>query len=149
MGKREIKDAHKESCKAIATCEENRKKFVLNNATDFYKVQIDGGVVPEGEEPKCCDYYFFKDDEIEIFVELKGSDVKKAFLQIEQSIKDFSYKYPKKYAFVISSKMPTSTDVQKAMEKFKRSNKDVLLKVKTNKLECFYNSTLKDIEKIK
>lgn len=146
MKKREIKDGHKVKCGSIGTCKENQRKFVLNNANDFYKVQIDGGVVPKGEEPKCCDFYFFKKDEIEIFVELKGSDVKRALLQIEQSIKDFSYEYPKKYAFVISSKIPKSTDEQKTMEKFKRNNKNVSLKVKTNKLQCEYVSEEKDIK---
>lgn len=149
MKKREIKDVHKNSCGSIATCKENGREFILKNANDFYKVRIDNGVVPKGEEPKCCDYYFFKEDEIEIFVELKGSDVKRAFLQIEQSIKDFSYKYPKNYAFVISSKMPKSTDEQRAMDKFKKNNKNVSLRVKTNKLECSYNSDSKDIENIK
>lgn len=142
MEKRKIKEEHKKKCGNIGTCKENQRVFVLNNAEDFYRVQIDGGVVPEGEEPKSCDFYFFKKDEIEIFVELKGGNVKRALLQIEQSIKDFSYKYPKKYAFVISSKMPKSTDEQKSMEKFKRNNKSISLKVKTNKLQCEYLSLI-------
>ena len=41
----EIDDKYKKQCGKIATCEENKKKFTLNNATGFVKVQIDGGVL--------------------------------------------------------------------------------------------------------
>lgn len=146
MKKMKIKEEHKQKCGSIGTCEENRRVFVLNNANDFYKVQIDGGVIPRGKEPKCCDYYFFKEKEIEIFVELKGSDVKNAFLQIEQSIKNFSYKYPQKYAVIISSKVPKCTSEQRAMENFRKSNNNVKLKVKTKQLECEYILEKQDIK---
>lgn len=149
MKKREIKDVHKNSCGSIATCKENGREFVLKNANDFYKVRIDNGVVPKGEEPKCCDYYFFKEDEIEIFVELKGRNTEDAFSQLEQSINDFSYGYPKKYAFVISlNGLPkTNTKLQNFENKMKRKKVD--FKQKTNRLECSYNRDSKDIEKIK
>ncbi|MDO4726001.1 MAG: hypothetical protein Q4A56_02100 [Porphyromonadaceae bacterium] len=148
MKKREIKDIHKNICGNIATCKENGRVFVLKKANDFYKVRIDNDVVPKGEEPRCCDYYFFKEDEIEIFVELKGRNTEDAFSQLEQSINDFSYGYPKKYAFIISAKSPKmTTEIQKYMNLFKKRQFD--LKIKTNRLECSYNRDSKDIEKIK
>ena len=90
----EIENKHKELCGKIATCEEKGKKFTLNNAADFIKVQIDGGVFPNSDKTTRCDYLFYKEKElkrqIEIFVELKGVDVTKAIKQLESSLQMFA-----------------------------------------------------------
>lgn len=57
----EIKEEHKKVCGSIATCEEKGKKFILKNATDFYKVQIDGEVIPEGPPLKDVIIIFIKE----------------------------------------------------------------------------------------
>lgn len=142
----EIKEGYKETCGSIATCEENQRKFILNNANDFSKVKLDGGVIPEGQKPECCDFYFYKEDEIEIFVELKGKDVSKSLSQLETSITHFSKKYQRRYAFsVVKSSLPrTDTRLQTFESKMKKEN--INFTQKTNRLECTYITDSKTIK---
>lgn len=142
----EIKEEHKETCGSIATCGENQRKFILNNANDFIKVKLDGGVIPEGQKPECCDFYFYKEDEIEIFVELKGKDVSKSLSQLEKSISLFSKKYQRRYAFsVVKASLPsTNTGIQIFEKKMKKQN--INFTQKTNRLECTYITDSKTIK---
>lgn len=49
--------------------------------------QIDGGVLPKGKEPVRCDYLLLNDSNMRAYyIELKGSDIKKAIEQIEASV---------------------------------------------------------------
>lgn len=142
----EIKEEHKETCGNIATCEENRREFILKNAKDFIKVTLDGGVIPKGQKPECCDFYFYKEDEIEIFVELKGKDVSKSLSQLEESISLFSKKYQRRYAFsVVKASLPsTNTRIQIFEKKMKKQK--INFTQKTNKLECIYIVRNKEIK---
>lgn len=142
----EIKEEHKETCGSIATCGENQRKFILNNANDFIKVKLDGGVIPEGQKTECCDFYFYKEDEIEIFVELKGKDVPKSLSQLEESISLFSKKYQRRYAFsVVKSSLPrTDTRLQTFESKMKKQK--INFTQKTGKLQCIYERRDKEIK---
>lgn len=142
----EIREEHKETCGSIATCGENRREFILKNANDFIKVRLDGGVIPEGQKPECCDFYFYKENEIEIFVELKGKDVSKSLSQLETSIAHFSKKYQRRYAFsVVKSSLPrTDTRLQTFESKMKKQK--INFTQKTSKLECIYERRDKEIK---
>lgn len=140
----EIESKHKELCGKIATCEEKGKKFTLNNATDFIKVQIDGGVFPNSDKTTRCDYLLYKEEElkrlIEIFVELKGVDVTKAIKQLESSLQMFAISKTK-YAFAIPTNVShaISTTIQKKEREF-REKWNTILKVKVKSLQCDYNT---------
>ncbi|VDH06024.1 hypothetical protein [Bergeyella zoohelcum] len=140
-----IEERHKQKCSSTAICQENNIKFILNNANGFIKVQLDGGVIPKGKEPKCCDFYFYKENEIEIFVELKGVDVTKSFNQLESSFNHFAQKFPKIHAFsIVKGSLPkTNTKLQKFETKMKKKNVD--FKQKTNLLITEYVDDKKDI----
>lgn len=148
----EIENKHKELCGKIATCKEKGKKFTLNNAADFIKVQIDGGVFPNSETTR-CDYLFYKEKElkrqIEIFVELKGVDVTKAIKQLESSLQMFATSKTK-YAFAIATNVsPTITATIQKKEKEFREKWNTILKVKAKSLQCDYNTQTNSLEAIR
>lgn len=59
-----------------------------NEAHDSVRhFQIDGGVLPKGKDPMRCDYLLLNDsNQRAYFIELKGSDIKKATEQIDASV---------------------------------------------------------------
>ena len=149
----EIENKHKELCGKIATCEEKGKKFTLNNAADFIKVQIDGGVFPNSDKTTRCDYLFYIEKElkrqIEIFVELKGVDVTKAIKQLESSLQMFATSKTK-YAFAIPTNVsPAITATIQKKEREFREKWNTVLKVKAKSLQCNYNSQTNSLEAIR
>lgn len=149
----EIENKHKELCGKIATCEENNRKFTLNNADDFIKVQIDGNIFPQSDKTTRCDYLFYKEKEsqrqIEIFVELKGIDVAKAIKQLESSLQMLATSNTK-YAFAIPTNVSTAitATIQKKEKEF-RDKWKTILKVKAKSLQCNYNSQTNSLEAIR
>ena len=70
-----------------------------------------------------CDYAIVPCDEVEIYVELKGSDISHAVKQIESTIKLLSDnpQKTKKLCFVVSTRVPKqSTSVQQLQSQFKK-----------------------------
>lgn len=102
----------------VLSCSENRKKYYLENCEDriVAKYHIDDGVIA-GQESSKCDYMFVgysdnhcKKDTV-IFVELKGSKINHAFVQLENTIKSLvlDNRFPNKvkvYARIVSSGIP-------------------------------------------
>ncbi|AEK24449.1 hypothetical protein [Capnocytophaga canimorsus] len=132
-----IKDCHTKE-----VCSENRRTFELHNAQDFKKVHLEILSISHSR----CDYFLFKENEIELFVELKGGNVEESFKQLEESIKYFSNKYPKIYAIVVAkNSFPTTNPlIQKIEKKFRK--KGVVFKQKTNSLKCKYDKVKRDIK---
>lgn len=114
--------------------------FINSNKDWYLKTTIDGGLFTDADGTK-CDYKLEKyngskntQDEIkteyesnpangnQYFVELKGTDVEKAFLQLEATIQQLNNKMEGNYAFVVfSNKCPNSaTDNQKKIMLFKK-----------------------------
>ncbi|MEN2799303.1 hypothetical protein [Capnocytophaga sputigena] len=147
----EIDDKYKKQCGSIAVCLENGKKFTLNNATTFLKVQIDGDVLPLNDKATRCDFLLFKEENskrlIEIFVELKGTDVPKALEQLEGSIQMFG-KSSNQYAMAVVTKMIVTTTIQRRMDNLIKKKK-VKLHIKTKSLQCDYNSQTNSLEAIR
>ena len=147
----EIDDKYKKQCGKIATCEENKKKFTLNNATGFVKVQIDGGVLSLNDKATRCDFLLFKEENlkrlIEIFVELKGIDVLKALEQLEGSIQMFA-KSSNKYAMAVVTKMIVTTAIQRKINDLTKKKK-VKLHIKVKSLQCDYNAQTNTLDAIR
>lgn len=147
----EIDDKYKKQCGKIATCEENKKKFTLNNAADFIKVQIDGDVLLSNDKTTRCDFLFYKEENlkrlIEIFVELKGIDVLKALEQLENSIQMFA-KSSNQYAMAVVTKMIVTTAIQRKMDDLTKKKK-VKLHIKVKSLQCDYNTQTNSLEAIR
>ena len=147
----EIDDKYKKQCGSIAICLENGKKFTLNNATTFLKVQIDGDVLPLNDKATRCDFLLFKEENskrlIEIFVELKGTDVPKALEQLEGSIQMFG-KSSNQYAMAVVTKMIPMTAIQRKINDLTKKKK-VKLHIKVKSLQCDYNSQTNSLEAIR
>jgi hypothetical protein len=101
---------------------ENQRKFTIVNeqGLEITKIQVDGCLEIDGVK---CDWMFTMDNPpIEIYVELKGRDVKHAFKQLENTIKVVSRSNTaKRFCYVVASKCPLSSpDIQNQQKAFKR-----------------------------
>ncbi|WP_314286158.1 hypothetical protein [Capnocytophaga sputigena] len=147
----EIDDKYKKQCGSIAVCLENGKKFTLNNATTFLKVQIDGDILPLNDKATRCDFLLFKEEKskrlIEIFVELKGTDVPKALEQLEGSIQMFG-KSSNQYAMAVVTKMISTTAIQRKIKDLTKKKK-VKLHIKVKSLQCDYNVQTNTLDAIR
>ena len=147
----EIDDKYKKQCGSIAVCLENGKKFTLNNATTFLKVQIDGDILPLNDKATRCAFLLFKEEKskrlIEIFVELKGTDVPKALEQLEGSIQMFG-KSSNQYAMAVVTKMISTTAIQRKIKDLTKKKK-VKLHIKVKSLQCDYNVQTNTLDAIR
>ena len=90
------------------------------------RIVIDNCVITQGPR---CDYLLINNSSVEYFVELKGSDVRHALVQLEKSIKQVSadVRTGEKKAFVISTRCPlASTEVQTQQLHFRKKYKATL-----------------------
>ncbi|GAB4408509.1 MAG: hypothetical protein OHK0039_11660 [Bacteroidia bacterium] len=97
---------------------ENGKIFRLTSPrTAFCKIKIDGGLFPNSQPPRKCDWVFVLCDTGQIyFVELKGSSVPldDACTQIRQTVDFFRRAIPdlrsvNMYAAIVGGRMPGQT----------------------------------------
>ncbi len=105
----------------------NRSKFRLENQNklEIRVIQVDGCAIKKGMR---CDYLvivphqYNSSNEQEIYIELKGSDIKHAAEQIFISIQKLTNNISlSKLCFVASTRCPvTSTEVQNLKKKFKK-----------------------------
>lgn len=113
--------------KQIVLQETKSKITFLNpNSIKVRKIRVDGCVIQDNESLR-CDYLLIlslDNQEIEIYVELKGSDVKHAVEQLESTIKTLSdnFQKKKKLCFVVSTRVPRQgTDIQGIQTRFKKN----------------------------
>nr|DAX40645.1 MAG TPA: hypothetical protein [Caudoviricetes sp.]DAX80405.1 MAG TPA: hypothetical protein [Caudoviricetes sp.] len=92
---------------SIVVCDENGRKVELHCGNEeFVKIKIDGCVEQTGAENLRCDFMIIKKSEdIEIYIELKGQDIKKAARQIEETLKKHGLVSATKYAAIATSKI--------------------------------------------
>ncbi len=119
----------------------NRSKFRLQNPkrASIKVVQIDDCVIQEGIR---CDYLLILPNEQELYIELKGSDVKHAVEQISRTIDLLacnSQSLPK-LCFIVSTRCPiNSTEVQNIKKKF-RQKYNAKLVIKNGEINYNYDS---------
>ncbi|MBD2327780.1 hypothetical protein [Alkalinema sp. FACHB-956] len=103
---------------------EKRSQITFVNAAqvEVLKIKVDGCVVCDGETLR-CDFALVPDRDVEIYVELKGSDVAHAVEQLKSTIGLISEdpKRFRKLCFVISTRVPRQgTDLQNWQVAFKK-----------------------------
>ena len=125
-------------CSKLHVVSENRMVFQLNTtkATDdeFWCIKVDDCMVTNKDSR--CDYAFLrnkKDDSDNdfYFVELKGSNIQKAFDQILITIQKHFKNPPKQnvYGFIVASKVPTGAGAQNLRKDFvKKHGVDLIIK---------------------
>jgi hypothetical protein len=104
--------------------EENKCKitFLNPNQDNILIVDVDGCAIDDNETLR-CDYALVPFDEIEIYVELKGSDISHAVKQLESTISLLSNNPQtiKKLCFIISTRVPKqTTSIQQLQSQFKK-----------------------------
>jgi hypothetical protein len=138
-----------ESNRLIVREEKGKKITLLNQQKEYIKVvEVDGCEIVEGNR---CDWLFVKitdeNDNNEIFVELKGSDIKHACLQLETTIRKLTQDLRKeKFAIVVCSRVAPSIKTTKQLyqARFKKHLNSTLI-FRENQC-CFDLSKLKEID---
>jgi len=120
--------------KNILIEEKKSSKIIFSNENliEVTKIQVDGCLDIQGVK---CDWLLIVDEPyLEIYIELKGSDVEHAFTQIENTIKLVSqnYKNVRKYCYIITTRCPSnSPQIQNRKKSFKSKYNAVLITKKT------------------
>lgn len=104
--------------------QENKSKitFLNPNQHQILKIKVDGCVLKDNETLR-CDYALVPSIDVEIYVELKGSDISHAVKQVESTIQLLSdnIKKIKKLCFVVSTRVPKqTTSIQQIQSQFKK-----------------------------
>lgn len=130
-------------------CKENGKIFKLyTNGIEFDKIKLDDG---QNNECKKCDYLITRQTkDIQIFVELKGNKIAKAYQQILVSydnierIKNLQVKY---YAAIVCQRFPQQdTTIQNLQRKANKIFKDIF--IKNNELQTQYDIENNEIMRV-
>lgn len=129
-------------------CQENGKIFRLyTNGIKFDKIKLDDG---QNNECKKCDYLITKQTkDIQIFIELKGNKIAKAYEQILVSYDDINRAknlQVKSYAAIVCQRFPQKDTTIQTLHK--KANKIfVEIFIKNKEIQAQYNSTNNSIEK--
>ncbi len=99
--------------------------FQNPNRTKVRYIKIDDCVITKGLR---CDWLLINEKHHEHYVELKGSDVRHAFEQIEETIKQVGENTDQRKAWVISTRSPLlSPEIQKQQLIFRKKYKVAVL----------------------
>jgi hypothetical protein len=104
--------------------QENKSKITFLNPEQkkILKIRVDGCAI-RGDNTLRCDYALVPDNGVEIYVELKGSDIPHAIKQLESTINLLSDNPQKikKLCFVVSTRVPKqTTSIQQLQSQFKK-----------------------------
>jgi DNA-binding protein YbaB len=116
---------------------ENRSNitFINKNKEDIRKVTVDGCAITQGIR---CDWLLIRPDDKEFFVELKGSDLKHAYEQIERSIKQIAKDcyIREKNIYIVMSKYPSKPPALQFMQRyFQDTYKATLMVIETDTIQ--------------
>lgn len=121
-----------ESTHKKITAEENGRKLTLENPNGktIRKIQVDGCLFTDTSR-KRCDYMFEIEKPIRfvIYLELKGSDIKKAYDQLLATIDQFNKAHQgiKKEAHIVASRVPKAgPEIQQLKIKMRKAQKATL-----------------------
>ena len=82
------------------------------------RVRVDGCVITDGPR---CDYLLINGDSVEHYVELKGSDVRHALVQLEATIKKIGNNCLERRAYIASTQCPMlTTEIQQKKKYFRQ-----------------------------
>lgn len=99
--------------------------FLNPSCSKIRKITVDGCVITDGPR---CDYLLLNCDDTEHYVELKGHDIKRAFNQIEETIKQIGENTNKRKAFIICTRSPLSSpEIQNMQKRLKKQHQASLV----------------------
>ncbi len=114
-------EEHRSDTKIVLQENKSKITFLNPNQDKILIIKVDGCVISDNETLR-CDYALSPSDAVEIYVELKGSDIAQAVKQIESTIKLLSENPQKikKLCFVVSTRVPKqATNIQQIQSQFK------------------------------
>ena len=124
--------AYPNCCIKSRIASENGKRLEIDSIEDFTRLKIDDCVITSTAIEK-CDFGFVRHANDDFyFVELKGSDIEKAFSQIVSTINFFNANLViipknKRLGFIVSSKVPSAgIDVKNLKQAFAKYHGKVL-----------------------
>jgi hypothetical protein len=129
-------EEYRTDTKIVLQERKSKMTFLNPNQDRVLKIEVDGCVISDNNTLR-CDYAIVPSNEVEIYVELKGSDIPHAVQQIESTIRLLSEdpKKIRKLCFVVSTRVPQQdTSIQNLKSKFKR-NFNARFKIKNIKDE--------------
>lgn len=113
----------------IIPLKENKScfRFLNPEQKDIRCILVDGCAITDGLR---CDHLIIDANGMEHFIELKGHDISHAVKQLENSIQQLSPHKRTKYAFIVSTRCPSSgTDIQIFKKRFKQKyNSELIIK---------------------
>ncbi|MEG4326266.1 hypothetical protein [Microcoleus sp. herbarium5] len=115
-------EEHRADTKIVLKEKKSKITFLNPNQDKIVKIKVDGCVISDNETLR-CDYALIPSDAVEIYVELKGSDIEQAAKQIESTIKLLSENPQKikKLCFGVSTRVPKqTTNIQQLQSQFKK-----------------------------
>ena len=126
---------------------EIESNFICENPDrlEILEVIVDNCLKFQGKQ---CDYLLVNtNNNIGLFIELKGNDVEKAVKQLRNSIMQvcslnnrfIKSNFDKKYAYIVSKKVPGSINPDKIKDKF-RKEFSIALKIKNIRLKININN---------
>jgi len=120
-----LPECAQDRCDTKIVLQENKNKitFLNPNQDKILTIKVDGCVISDNETLR-CDYALMPSDEVEIYVELKGSDIVHAVEQIKSTIRLLSDNPQKikKLCFVVSTRVPKqTTNIQQLQSQFKKT----------------------------
>ncbi|MEG5136815.1 MULTISPECIES: hypothetical protein [unclassified Microcoleus] len=114
-------EEHRSDTKIVLQENKSKITFLNPNKDEILIIKVDGCVIDN--ETLRCDYALIPSDAVEIYVELKGSDIAHAVKQIESTINLLSENPQKikKLCFVVSTRVPKqTTSIQQLQSQFKK-----------------------------
>lgn len=115
-------EEHRSDTKIVLQENKSKITFLNPNKDEILIIKVDGCVISDNETLR-CDYALIPCDAVEIYVELKGSDIEQAVEQIKSTIKLLSENPQKikKLCFVVSTRVPKqTTSIQQLQSQFKK-----------------------------
>jgi len=115
-------EEHRSDTKIVLQENKSKITFLNPNKDEILIIKVDGCVISDNETLR-CDYALIPSDAVEIYVELKGSDIEQAVKQIESTINLLSENPQKikKLCFVVSTRVPKqTTSIQQRQSHFKK-----------------------------
>lgn len=128
----------------IISCKERENTLRFHcGGEQFYKIKIDGCEIVDQNTLK-CDFMIVKRDEVlEVYVELKGSDIVHAAKQILATIRSKGKKRANKYAAIVPNCFPRGTDNDKISKMLSSENITPFLKNRELDLQYFRGEVIK------
>ena len=121
-------------------CNENGRKFEITGTTheerqNLAKVKVDDCIYTSSHTITRCDYLFIYNKTFSCFIELKGTDINHAVIQLESSLQNISVN-GKKYAFVVANRndLPDAKTQKQKWQRMFKTKYETIFEMKNNTL---------------